>query len=99
MIADDEIHVLTHITAEHRICNLMFILHMSDIFVLHVGPYRKPSPGMWRYVVEKGNGGVTVDLSDSLYVGDAAGRVAGWQPGKKKDFACSDRLFALNVGM
>ena len=54
---------------------------------------------MWRYVVEKGNGGVTVDLSDSLYVGDAAGRVAGWQPGKKKDFACSDRLFALNVGM
>lgn len=53
---------------------------------------------MWRHLTTKENGAVTVDLDSSLYVGDAAGRVAGWQKGKKKDFACSDRLFALNIG-
>lgn len=53
---------------------------------------------MWNYVVDKGNEGVAADLDTSVYVGDAAGRPAGWQPGKKKDFACSDRLFALNIG-
>uniref|UniRef100_A0A672LSP5 Bifunctional polynucleotide phosphatase/kinase-like n=1 Tax=Sinocyclocheilus grahami TaxID=75366 RepID=A0A672LSP5_SINGR len=46
------------------------------------------------------NGGVTVDVSQSFYVGDAAGRPANWAPGKKKkDFSCSDRLFALNIGL
>uniref|UniRef100_A0A2D4FF98 Uncharacterized protein n=1 Tax=Micrurus corallinus TaxID=54390 RepID=A0A2D4FF98_MICCO len=31
---------------------------------------------------------------------DAAGRPANWAPGqKKKDFSCSDRLFALNAGL
>ena len=23
----------------------------------------------------------------------------GWSPGRKKDFSCSDRLFALNLGL
>lgn len=33
-------------------------------------------------------------------MGDAAGRLANWAPGrKKKDFSCADRLFALNVGL
>ena len=36
---------------------------------------------------------------DSLYCGDAAGREVGWSAGKKKDFSCSDRLFADNVGV
>ena len=33
--------------------------------------------------------------------GDAAGREAGWDqnPKKKKDFSCSDREFARNVGL
>uniref|UniRef100_A0AAY5KKE1 PNK FHA domain-containing protein n=1 Tax=Esox lucius TaxID=8010 RepID=A0AAY5KKE1_ESOLU len=31
---------------------------------------------------------------------DAAGRPVNWAPGKKKkDFSCSDRLFALNIGL
>uniref|UniRef100_A0A8U8C8G4 PNK FHA domain-containing protein n=1 Tax=Geospiza parvula TaxID=87175 RepID=A0A8U8C8G4_GEOPR len=31
---------------------------------------------------------------------DAAGRAPNWAPGrKKKDFSCSDRLFALNAGL
>jgi bifunctional polynucleotide phosphatase/kinase len=60
--------------------------------------YRKPQAGMWEYFtknVAKGK----VDLSKSLYVGDAAGRPDGWEPGRKKDFSCSDRKFAKNVGV
>ncbi|TRY89407.1 hypothetical protein DNTS_010810 [Danionella cerebrum] len=64
------------------------------------GMYRKPVIGMWEELCEKANGGVTVDVSQSFYVGDAAGRPANWAPGKKKkDFSCSDRLFALNIGL
>ncbi|KAK2881349.1 hypothetical protein Q8A67_018617 [Cirrhinus molitorella] len=64
------------------------------------GIYRKPVIGMWEHLCEKANGGVTVDVSQSFYVGDAAGRPANWAPGKKKkDFSCSDRLFALNLGL
>lgn len=60
--------------------------------------FRKPLTGMWDYIVADNDSAVVVDISDSFYVGDAAGRPANWQPGKKKDFACSDRLFALNLG-
>ncbi|XP_055052025.2 bifunctional polynucleotide phosphatase/kinase isoform X2 [Misgurnus anguillicaudatus] len=64
------------------------------------GIYRKPVVGMWEHLCEKANGGITIDVSQSLYVGDAAGRPANWAPGKKKkDFSCSDRLFALNIGL
>ncbi|KAJ3590503.1 hypothetical protein NHX12_008454 [Muraenolepis orangiensis] len=64
------------------------------------GMFRKPVTGMWTHLCEKANGGVTVDQSQSFYVGDAAGRPVNWAPGKKKkDFSCSDRLFALNLGL
>ncbi|XP_005173439.1 bifunctional polynucleotide phosphatase/kinase isoform X1 [Danio rerio] len=64
------------------------------------GIYRKPVIGMWEHLCEKANSGVMVDVSESFYVGDAAGRPANWAPGKKKkDFSCSDRLFALNIGL
>ncbi|XP_070827163.1 bifunctional polynucleotide phosphatase/kinase [Chaetodon trifascialis] len=64
------------------------------------GIYRKPVMGMWNHLREKANDGVTVDKTQSLYVGDAAGRPENWAPGKKKkDFSCSDRLFALNIGL
>lgn len=61
------------------------------------GIYRKPAPGMWDILVKKYNEDVSIDLSSSFYVGDAAGRIANWKPQKKKDFSCSDRLFALNI--
>ncbi|XP_028392053.1 bifunctional polynucleotide phosphatase/kinase-like isoform X2 [Dendronephthya gigantea] len=61
--------------------------------------YRKPMTGMWRYLVEKENHGFPVDLSLSFYVGDGAGRPVNWAPKTKKDFACSDRTFAKNVGI
>lgn len=31
------------------------------------------------------------DLSQSYYIGDAAGRPGGWKAGMKRDFSCSDR--------
>ncbi|XP_073343188.1 bifunctional polynucleotide phosphatase/kinase [Pagrus major] len=64
------------------------------------GIYRKPVMGMWNHLCEKANDGVTVDQTQSFYVGDAAGRPENWAPGKKKkDFSSSDRLFALNIGL
>ncbi|XP_057695043.1 bifunctional polynucleotide phosphatase/kinase [Corythoichthys intestinalis] len=64
------------------------------------GIYRKPVVGMWTHLCEKANDGVLVDNAQSFYVGDAAGRPENWAPGKKKkDFSCSDRLFALNLGL
>lgn len=63
------------------------------------GFYRKPAPGVWQHLESRGNGGVPIDLAASFYVGDAAGRPANWEPKRKKDFSCSDRLFALNVGL
>ncbi|KAF2085872.1 PNK3P-domain-containing protein [Saccharata proteae CBS 121410] len=58
--------------------------------------YRKPRTGMWRKLLEyhdltaKGS----VHLEDSFFVGDAGGRT-----GARKDFSCSDRDFASNVGI
>nr|XP_045608307.1 uncharacterized protein F21D5.5-like [Procambarus clarkii] len=59
--------------------------------------YRKPAIGMWNFFKNNANGGVDVDINESMYIGDAAGRPA--QGSKKKDFSYSDRLFALNIGI
>jgi bifunctional polynucleotide phosphatase/kinase len=61
--------------------------------------WRKPNTSMWDLFVSKHNAGVAVDFAQSFYCGDAAGRVAGWKPGAKKDFSCSDRKFAHNNGL
>lgn len=61
--------------------------------------YRKPYTAMWDLFVENYNSGVKVDKSKSIYVGDAAGRKKGWAKDKPKDFSCSDRMFAANVGV
>ena len=62
------------------------------------GVYRKPCTGMFD-LVESENCGFPLNLEESIYVGDAAGRPKNWAPNKKKDFSCSDRLFAKNVGV
>lgn len=53
--------------------------------------YRKPRAGMWREMLEDLdlNGPGMVDMSASLYVGDAAGREK--TPTRRKDHSCSDR--------
>ncbi|KAK6185161.1 hypothetical protein SNE40_007454 [Patella caerulea] len=63
------------------------------------GMYRKPCTGMWDYLQTQGNDGVKIESRHSFYVGDAAGRPDKWNPGKRKDFSCSDRLFAINIGV
>ncbi|XP_064557367.1 bifunctional polynucleotide phosphatase/kinase [Zonotrichia leucophrys gambelii] len=63
------------------------------------GLCRKPLLGMWEHLCDTANGDVPVSVPESFYVGDAAGRPPSWAPGKKKDFSCSDRLFALNAGL
>ncbi|CAK9798741.1 Bifunctional polynucleotide phosphatase/kinase [Anthophora quadrimaculata] len=60
--------------------------------------YRKPAIGMWQKLEEK-NTSVPIDKDNSFYVGDAAGRVKNWAPGKKKDHSLADRLLALNLGL
>ncbi|MCJ1301277.1 hypothetical protein MMC08_004076 [Hypocenomyce scalaris] len=61
--------------------------------------YRKPRTGMWHELIEEldldvGDG---PDLAGSIFVGDAGGRQA--TNGGKGDHSCSDRDFAVNVGI
>ena len=61
--------------------------------------FRKPSTGMWNFLIENLNQSVELKLSECFYVGDAAGRAKNWAPGKSKDFSCSDRMFAHNLNI
>lgn len=53
--------------------------------------YRKPRSGMWDELLEDYGflDSGELDLAESIFVGDAGGRIAG--NGKPKDFSCSDR--------
>jgi bifunctional polynucleotide phosphatase/kinase len=59
--------------------------------------YRKPNTMMWKFMENN----FDIDKDNSFYVGDAAGRIKGWSNNKKakKDFLCSDRKFASNIGI
>jgi bifunctional polynucleotide phosphatase/kinase len=56
---------------------------------------RKPNIGLFEFLLEKTN--LTVDYKNSFMVGDAAGRIK--TSNFKKDFACSDRMFAENASL
>ncbi|KAF7302998.1 hypothetical protein MKEN_01262700 [Mycena kentingensis (nom. inval.)] len=61
--------------------------------------YRKPLIGMWEELEKQfADDGVQIDKSASFFVGDAAGRVFP-ESKVKKDFAGTDRKWALNVGV
>lgn len=61
--------------------------------------YRKPATSMWTFFQQM-NSGSLIDMSSSVYVGDAAGRPANWNGGGvKKDFSASDRKFAHNCAL
>lgn len=66
--------------------------------------YRKPRTGMWTELCDDYDlTADTVDLSSSFFVGDAGGRTATVKTGNgttaaARDFSCSDRNFAHNVG-
>jgi bifunctional polynucleotide phosphatase/kinase len=64
--------------------------------------FRKPRTGMWTellhdYHLQEQD----IDMRGSLFVGDAGGRIATIRAGAvaAKDFSCSDRNFASNVGV
>ncbi|EIW70140.1 hypothetical protein TREMEDRAFT_68510 [Tremella mesenterica DSM 1558] len=60
--------------------------------------YRKPNTGMFDEIVRLyRNQRLEIDMENSVYVGDAAGR-AGHQ-GRKKDHGDSDFKLAINVGI
>ncbi|KAK1979184.1 polynucleotide kinase 3 phosphatase [Colletotrichum cereale] len=59
--------------------------------------YRKPRPGMWRELCDDYDLAADVDLQQSIFIGDAGGRIAVSKTAK--DFSCSDRNFADNVGI
>ncbi|KAG5455752.1 MAG: hypothetical protein BJ554DRAFT_4722, partial [Olpidium bornovanus] len=62
--------------------------------------YRKPAVGIWDYFVRHIRPpDVVVDIENSFFVGDAAGRVSGSARGSKKDFAATDRKWAINIGL
>lgn len=84
---------------QKKICNIIEKLGVPiQAFVsTGKGKWRKPCCGMWEFLQEEANGGVAVDMSKSMYIGDAAGRPAEGK--KKKDFSSNDRLFALNLGI
>ena len=58
--------------------------------------YRKPSVGMWELMLRFNE--FDVDLKESLFVGDAAGRPESNQR-FKKDFSDFDYKFAKNIGI
>ncbi|KAI6091033.1 PNK3P-domain-containing protein [Hypoxylon rubiginosum] len=68
--------------------------------------FRKPRAGMWEQVCQDYDiPADEVDLAGSVFVGDAGGRTAQLKNGETgaaavaKDFSCSDRNLAHNVGI
>lgn len=53
---------------------------------------------MWK-VLEEHNGGIQIDKTKCIYVGDAAGRPENKIIKRKKDHSLADRLFAINLGL
>ena len=61
--------------------------------------YRKPNIGMFQVVEQVyRDAGYAIDMKNSFYVGDAAGRVA-LRKGDIRDHADTDYKWALNVGL
>ncbi|KAK3198641.1 hypothetical protein Dsin_022056 [Dipteronia sinensis] len=54
-------------------------------------PFRKPKPGMWRIMEKHFNSGISIDMDQSFYVGDAAGR--------NNDHSDADIKFAQAIGL
>lgn len=59
--------------------------------------YHKPSPGMWAYMAKNLNGDKAIDVKQSYYVGDAAGRPKNGP--RAADFDNTDYKFSLNCGV
>ena len=65
------------------------------IFAKEKDYYRKPSPGMVELFKKYFNQNIELDLNESIFVGDAAGRKKS-KKYSKNDFSNSDYKFAIN---
>ena len=76
-----------------RIEKLITLMDLPiDVYISTESDYcRKPNTGMWDDFFEIN----PTDLKKSFFIGDAAGRKKIHLQ-KKKDFSCSDRMFAAN---
>jgi bifunctional polynucleotide phosphatase/kinase len=79
---------------KYKINNIIQLLNLEvQVFIAtKSGYFRKPFTGMWDKMLEINEINKVDEIS--FYCGDAAGRL-----GKNKDFSCSDRLFAYNIGI
>lgn len=87
---EDFIQKVKNIQKELNIAFDIFISTSDDYF-------RKPMTGMWDFFRQLYS--VKLDMKQSFYCGDAAGREKNWIKGKKKDFSSSDKDFAHNIGL
>ena len=60
--------------------------------------YRKPYTGSWDYMEKTCNGGVEIDMKESFFVGDAAGRPKDWIKGIVPYLHLLSRFFKQRVG-
>ena len=76
-----------------KLDNIKKLFNINMIFLVSKknGYYRKPMIGMWNLLQENILKISEVNINDSFYCGDAAGR--------DKDFAASDLMFANNLGI
>ena len=83
-----------------RIVNAFKSIDLLDEVYIYAGikddNYRKPNIGCFD-LFHSAHKYIPIDYDNSIYVGDAAGRLNDWKPGIKKDFSCADRKFAFNI--
>jgi bifunctional polynucleotide phosphatase/kinase len=72
-----------------------------SLFATSRDEYRKPCTGMWQILENEflRPNGCFINLNQSFFVGDAAGRLASWKPGKSADWSAVDRKFACNLNL
>lgn len=82
-----------------KITDIIQELHIpvTALMALEHDQYRKPATGLYNLFLSTLT---PTPLTDVFYCGDAAGRIKAWDGNKKtkKDFSCSDRKFAANIG-
>lgn len=84
-----------------KICLIYQRLEVPCQFFVATGSteYRKPRTGMWKTLEQKFNDGIAIDINQSFYVGDAAGRPENKIMKRKKDHSSADRFYAMNLGL
>jgi bifunctional polynucleotide phosphatase/kinase len=83
---------------KHKIQNIVEHIGVPTQVFISSGDdyYRKPSPGMWKFLGKSLNGGIEINNKESIYCGDAAGRPK--EKTRKADHEDTDYKFALNCG-